>query len=157
MNKLVTKWRTISRQDDCFYHMVPSDVRVLLSEIEKLSDLLVEHHQHHMMQGDIIYEDGKGGYGTFDGADAYSESDLGERTYEAIPYPSSSDTPETTSDSGAKPDEPQNTDINHVSSTDGDLTVSRCEGPCRYSRRMDQEYPRSCVECGCKELAKPKS
>ena len=57
-------------------------------EIENLTNLLVEHHQHHMTQGDIIYEDDKGGYGTFDGAEAYSESDLGERTYEAIPYPS---------------------------------------------------------------------
>lgn len=42
---------------------------------------------------------------------------------------SNSDTPETTSDSGAKSDEPQNPSDNHVSKTDGDLTVSNDKEP----------------------------
>ncbi len=38
-HELVTKWRDISRQDDCFNHMVPSDVRVMLGVIEGLSSI----------------------------------------------------------------------------------------------------------------------
>lgn len=40
-----------------------------------------------------------------------------------------SDTPTTTSDSDIKPDEPQNSSINSVSPTDGDITVSEFECP----------------------------
>ncbi len=36
MVDLIAKWREISRQDDCFDHMVPSDVREMLGEIERL-------------------------------------------------------------------------------------------------------------------------
>lgn len=38
---LVEKFTEISRQDDCFNHMVPSDVRELLSEIRRLRDALI--------------------------------------------------------------------------------------------------------------------
>lgn len=94
------------------------EIERLRAENAKLLTLLQEHHDHHMNQGDIIYEDGNGGYGTFDGAEAYSDSGLGERTYEALPYPS--DNP-SVSAVNAAPDS-QNTDNNAVPSTDGDDT-----------------------------------
>ena len=40
MNDLVKQWKEAARRDDLFDHMVPSDVRQLLSEIERLRDLL---------------------------------------------------------------------------------------------------------------------
>ncbi len=36
MTDIVEHFREISRRDDCFIHMVPSDVRMMLSEIERL-------------------------------------------------------------------------------------------------------------------------
>ncbi len=42
MNDLVKKWQEISRRDDCFNHMVPSDVRQLLAEIEHLQVIIIE-------------------------------------------------------------------------------------------------------------------
>lgn len=44
-----------------------------------------------------------------------------KRMVDVVTQPHNCDTPETTSDSGVKSDEPQNPDINHVSATDGDL------------------------------------
>lgn len=55
-----------------------------------LLELLQLHHEHHMTQGDVIYQHTDGSYDTFDGAEAYSESKLGEDTYEALPYAKSS-------------------------------------------------------------------
>ena len=36
MVSLVTKWKEAARRDDLFNHMVPSDVRLLIKEIERL-------------------------------------------------------------------------------------------------------------------------
>ena len=40
---LVKKWKMLARQDDLFDHMVPSDVRVLIQEIERLQKIEKEH------------------------------------------------------------------------------------------------------------------
>jgi len=38
MSDLVKEFKEISRRDDCFKHMVPSDVRMMLAEIERLRE-----------------------------------------------------------------------------------------------------------------------
>ncbi len=42
MTDIVERFHEISRRDDCFDHMVPSDVRELLGEIERLRAGLLE-------------------------------------------------------------------------------------------------------------------
>ena len=42
MDDLVKQWKEAARHDDLFDHMVPSDVRLLVKEIERLRALLDE-------------------------------------------------------------------------------------------------------------------
>lgn len=34
------------------------------------------------------------------------------------------------------------------------IEIKKCENNCMYSRAINQEYPRKCVKCGCKESGK---
>ena len=42
MTDLVERWKLAARRDDLFDHMVPSDVRQLVGEIERLRDGLAQ-------------------------------------------------------------------------------------------------------------------
>lgn len=54
------------------------------AEIEGLRTTLKKHHDWHLNQGEVYYPDGKDGYVSWDGAEAYSEGDLCEETMEAM-------------------------------------------------------------------------
>ena len=73
-------------------HVPPEFVDIALAkkdaEIERLQALLKDHHDWHLAQGEVSAPDGDGGHVTWGAADAYGESDLCERTYNALPYSS---------------------------------------------------------------------
>ena len=47
MIDLVEKWKLAARRDDLFNHMVPSDVRLLVGEIERLRIILTGLAKRH--------------------------------------------------------------------------------------------------------------
>ena len=54
MTDIVERFRELSHRDDCLDHMVPSDVREMLSEIERLrSDLMDRERTISFLTGTI--------------------------------------------------------------------------------------------------------
>jgi len=74
MTDLVKQWKLLTRQDDLFNHMVPSDVRQLVGDIERLRELIsdlvnddacvLDHHgycqAHGWTETDILCPNARG-------------------------------------------------------------------------------------------------
>ncbi len=56
----------------------------LAGRVEHLEVVLRKHHEWHQNQGEVSAPDGKGGYVTWDAADAYADSGLHDETVAAL-------------------------------------------------------------------------